>query len=166
MRTVPSAPVCGLVAGAAIALVACAAQPPQPAAHAPAAEAAGGGLGAADPRRNDITVLWEEIREFRRQAGLAAEPRFTRDHPAIVESSVEDLRVCPSDPRPEDATCQDVCTLKEHICDNAEDICRIASDLGDDAWADQKCQSAKASCKEATEKCCGCAARDAAAMAP
>ena len=52
--------------------------------------------------------------------------------------------------------CADVCELGSAICENAEDICAIAAELGDDAWAKDKCDSAKASCREAQERCCQC----------
>jgi hypothetical protein len=51
-------------------------------------------------------------------------------------------------------SCQDVCTLSDSICDNAESICELAAELPGDAWASEKCDSAKASCKRATERCC------------
>ena len=53
-------------------------------------------------------------------------------------------------------TCNDVCTIAENICENAAAICRISDELENDRWADEKCASAKASCKEAKETCCGC----------
>lgn len=64
-------------------------------------------------------------------------------------------RVCEPPPEPS-PSCTDVCNLAEAICDNAGDICRIADELADDYWAKEKCRSAKASCKEAKEHCCGC----------
>ena len=59
-------------------------------------------------------------------------------------------------PGPPQARCADVCELGGAICENAEDICAIATELGDDAWAKDKCDSAKASCREAQERCCQC----------
>jgi hypothetical protein len=53
-------------------------------------------------------------------------------------------------------TCSDTCTLADSICDNANDICKIAAELGDDAYAKGKCASGQASCKAAHDRCCGC----------
>jgi hypothetical protein len=64
-------------------------------------------------------------------------------------------------PTPPIPRCTDVCELGTAICDNAEDICAIAAELGDDAWARDKCDSAKASCREAQEGCCECHRREA-----
>ncbi|MGE0870138.1 MAG: hypothetical protein AB7P03_16355 [Kofleriaceae bacterium] len=53
--------------------------------------------------------------------------------------------------------CTDTCKLAESICSNAGKICQIAKDLGDnDAYANGKCISGKASCDAAKQKCCGC----------
>ena len=58
-------------------------------------------------------------------------------------------------------TCDDVCSLADAICDNAEAICTIADELGkDDDFAQDKCTSAKASCREAKQKCCGCSSEN------
>jgi hypothetical protein len=53
-------------------------------------------------------------------------------------------------------TCGDTCTLADAICDNAGEICKIAEELGDDAYAKGKCASGQASCKAAHDRCCGC----------
>jgi hypothetical protein len=69
------------------------------------------------------------------------------------------------DPRPSDdpackkseaATCKDHCALGDSICDSAAKICKIAGELGNDAWANGKCNDGEASCKKSREKCCGC----------
>jgi hypothetical protein len=144
----PSAAVLGLLTGAAIAfgLVACAGtQRPE----------------APDVRRNEILQYLGQIQEWRREAGWSVDPAIPLNHPGLLKRSVPEIRVCPNDPDPDDATCQDTCKLKDAICDNAEKICDLADELGeDDSWASDKCKSAKASCKEATEKCCDCAAKE------
>ncbi len=50
--------------------------------------------------------------------------------------------------------CEDVCKLSTSICDNASSICTLADQLPGDAWAAERCASAKASCRRATERCC------------
>ncbi len=50
--------------------------------------------------------------------------------------------------------CADVCKLSDSICDNAGSICELAAQLPGDAWADERCGAAKASCKRATDRCC------------
>ena len=159
------APLVGLAAGALIAaVIAACAQAPAPQSAAPEAAVAGD-VTAGDPRRYEIMELWGQIRTWRKDSGWAVEPAIPLNHPGILHKAVKDIRVCPMDPDPDDATCQDTCRLKDAICDNADSICRIAQDLGEDAWAAEKCQSAKASCKEATQKCCACAATEPTAPA-
>ncbi len=50
--------------------------------------------------------------------------------------------------------CEDVCKLSTSICDNAESICELAAQLPGDAWAEERCGAAKASCKRAQDRCC------------
>ena len=66
------------------------------------------------------------------------------------------MRICPDEYEPVTEECQDVCSLAGAICENADSICRIAGELPGDTWAEGKCDSAKASCKEAKERCCSC----------
>lgn len=118
--------------------------------------------GAAAPRawpdqqgrRNEITVLWAQIREWRREAGMHVEPDAAQVMAMSRMSVSSAARTCvpPSAPR---GACGDVCSLGDAICDNAESICSIADELAD-AWAREKCDSAKASCREARERCCRC----------
>jgi hypothetical protein len=106
-------------------------------------------------RRNEITALWAQIRDWRREGGMDVEP----DEGAVMAmkrmSVSTAARACalPASPR---KACGDVCDLGDAICDNAESICGIADDLGNDPWARDKCDSAKASCREAQERCCRC----------
>ena len=100
------------------------------------------------------TALWTQIRDWRREAGLRVEP----SPEAMLEMRGRNLkeaqRVCP-DTHPITKTCEDICSLADAICDNAEAICEIADKLGkDDHQAQDKCTSAKASCKEAKQRCC------------
>ncbi len=106
-------------------------------------------------RKNDIRALWVQIRQWRQQdLKLASEPTPFSSAPS---TPIKELRSCIETKRSSKSdTCADTCRVKDAICDNADDICRIADELGDDAWAKEKCQSAKASCKEAKEQCCGC----------
>ena len=53
--------------------------------------------------------------------------------------------------------CTESCTLKDSICKNAGRICEIASQLGgNDAYANDKCNSGTASCDAAKQRCCSC----------
>jgi hypothetical protein len=132
-------------AGIAMAIAACA-----------AGKSAAPAMERRDPK-DEIKEKLREISDWRVEQGLAREPS-----PGLIQNMrpipFNKLRVCPDDPNPGTEPCRDVCGLKEKICENAEEICRIAGEIGDDAWANAKCDSAKASCKEATEKCCSCAA--------
>jgi hypothetical protein len=108
----------------------------------------------AQARRNEITVLWAQIRDWRREGGMEVEP----DDQAVVAMSRMSVstaaKVCVQ-PRAAKGACGDVCDLGDAICDNAESICAIADEL-DDPWARDKCDSAKASCREAQQRCCRC----------
>lgn len=101
-----------------------------------------------------ITALWTQIRDWRREAGMKVDPSpdsMLEMRPRKLE---EAKRVCP-DTHPVTKQCEDICSLADAICDNAEAICDIANKLGkDDHQAQEKCTSAKASCKEAKQRCC------------
>jgi len=109
----------------------------------------------AQARRNEITVLWAQIRDWRREGGMDVEP----DDAAVMAMSRMSVssaaRACAL-PRAPRKACGDVCDLGDAICDNAESICGIADELQDDPWAREKCDSAKGSCREAQERCCRC----------
>jgi hypothetical protein len=107
-------------------------------------------------KHTQISILWAQIRDWRREAHMTLEPSRS------MMASYENLplnqikRVC-TDDHTVPKTCDDVCDLATAICDNAEAICGIADDLGkDDTFAQDKCASAKASCREAKQRCCDC----------
>lgn len=105
-------------------------------------------------KKNEITARLSEIREWRREAGLSLEPHPQAVNQLLMSTIQQAKAVCPNGHAVTE-TCMDVCTLAEHICDNAEQICILADELGkDDAWAQEKCASAKASCREAKQRCC------------
>jgi hypothetical protein len=120
-------------------------------------------LGGDDPRRGEITALSTQIRDWRREAKLPVDPR-REDVIAIAPLSVDQAKhVCP-DAHPVPPSCGDVCSLADAICDNAETICNLADELGkDDKWAQDKCDSAKASCRDAKQRCCNCSETDSKA---
>lgn len=107
-------------------------------------------------KKNEITALWTQIRDWRQEAGMDLEPApktiLAVERRAATKVARE--RLCPANPPP--AACDDVCGLSEAICENAESICGIAAELAPDDWAEQKCNSAKASCREAKQRCCSC----------
>jgi hypothetical protein len=106
---------------------------------------------------DEITRLWNEIREERVAANMSAEPlssNTSRIHPMSVQKIREE-----SEHRdPKTKVCIDTHKLEGSICKNAGRICELASELGNDDWATEKCDSGKASCKEATTKCVDCLA--------
>jgi hypothetical protein len=115
--------------------------------------------GPYDREKDDISELWMQIRGWRVEMGMGAEPRGNAIQQS-VHVPIKKLRLCEQNPKVKTDKCMDVCKLADAICDNAEQICRIASELHDDPWANDKCNSAKASCKEATGQCCECAAKE------
>jgi len=106
-------------------------------------------------KQNQITALWTQIRDWRREAGMDVDPSpvlIAQPPPTVSDAK----RVCP-DNHKVPATCNDICSLADAICDNAEAICGLADELGkQDDFAQGKCTSAKASCREAKQRCCGC----------
>lgn len=111
---------------------------------------------------NEITTLWAQIRNWRREAHMELDPAPLtmsqwrgRTVPEAARVCSEAIRVPPR--------CDDVCSLGDAICDNAERICTLADELGNDHLAQEKCTSAKASCREAKQRCCSCVATDAPA---
>jgi hypothetical protein len=115
-----------------------------------------------DLRKKEIQDLWIQIRDWRVDHQWSAEPTAGMRVPGLLK----DIRRCKEPREPSTDVCQDICTLKDAICDNAQSICRIAGDLSGDSWADEKCKSAKASCQEATEKCCECTAAEPPSTGP
>lgn len=111
---------------------------------------------------DEITALWTQIRDWRREAGLPVEPRH-EDVIASAPKSVQEARhVCPES-HAVPPSCGDVCSIADAICDNTEQICILADELGkDDQWAQGKCSSAKASCRDAKKLCCKCSEDKAA----
>jgi hypothetical protein len=118
------------------------------------AAACGGAPKRTDHRPDEITALWTQIRDWRREAGLPVEPRH-EDVMAYVNTPMKAVEPVCAVGHAVPTTCGDVCSLADAICDNAEQICILADDLGDQ-WSSDKCASAKASCHEAKQRCCKC----------
>ena len=143
-------PAAGVALGAAIAAIVVACEAP------PAVN-----WDAKLSKENEITALWTQIRDWRREAKLGLDPTPTFLFQVRGHTVPEVRRVCP-DAHEVPPRCNDICDLGTAICDNAEAICQIADELGkDDEYAQGKCASAKASCREAKQKCCNCSAAPA-----
>jgi hypothetical protein len=109
-------------------------------------------------KENEITALWTQIRDWRREAHMDLDPAPGIELQMKNRSVPEAKRVCP-EVHEVPPKCNDKCDLSVAICDNAESICRIADELGKgDEYAQEKCASAKASCREAKQRCCNCSA--------
>jgi len=116
-------------------------------------------------KMDQVTALWTQIRDWRREAGMPVEPSPQSLLQMRGRTPNEAKRVCP-DGHAVPKTCDDVCSLADAICDNAEAICGIAAELGkDDHQAQEKCASATASCSEAKQRCCACS-EESTGMAP
>lgn len=153
-RAIYASPVLwGLLLGAAVGLglVACASGPQA----MPTAE--------VELRKKEVQDYWMQIRDWRVDIGLTADP-MGRQGPGPAVPPVR--RKCETTREPSTDTCQDVCNLKDAICDNADSICRIARQLEGDSWAQGKCKSARASCDEARQRCCECTVGEQASAAP
>jgi hypothetical protein len=106
----------------------------------------------------EIDRLYSEIRVFRSDMKLELEPPVTLQNAFRTKSTKEARAVCP-DNHKIPATCDDSCRLSSHICENSELICKIADELGPQDRAQEKCTSAKASCREAKQRCCDCSVK-------
>jgi len=106
---------------------------------------------------NEITTLWAQIRGWRHEAHMDLDPEPGTMHQWSGRSVPEAARVCSQSVR-QPKRCDDICSIGEAICDNAERICTLADELGNDQLAQDKCTSAKASCREAKQRCCTCIA--------
>ncbi|MBA3456248.1 MAG: hypothetical protein H0T42_24320 [Deltaproteobacteria bacterium] len=107
-------------------------------------------------KRNEISNLWTQIRGWRHEAKMDLDPPATFISVVRSQSARDAARVCKAHVT-EPATCSDICSIADAICDNAEAICGLADELGkNDSFAQEKCTSAKASCREAKQRCCGC----------
>jgi hypothetical protein len=107
-------------------------------------------------QHNEVTALWTQIREWRREAHMPLDP--TQQHVfQLAQRTAKEARLTCPEHHEVPRACNDVCNLADDICDNAERICQIADELGkDDDYAQGKCASAKASCREAKQRCCDC----------
>jgi hypothetical protein len=105
-------------------------------------------------KQNEIQALWTQIRDWRLEAGLSVD-QPPSELIGIAPKTVKQVQqVCPEN-HAVPAACSDVCSLADAICDNAEQICILSDELGkQDTWAQDKCTSAKGSCREAKKKCC------------
>ena len=101
---------------------------------------------------NEITTLWAQIRGWRREAHMELDPAPLTMHQWRTRTVPEAARVCPESLRAP-PRCDDVCSLGDAICDNAEQICIISGELDDNLWAHDKCTSATASCRELQQLC-------------
>ena len=106
------------------------------------------------PKQDEITALWTQIRDWRREAGLPVDPR-REDVIAIFNTPMKAAEPVCAVGHAIPPTCSDVCSLADAICDNAEQICILADELKDQ-WSADKCASAKASCRDAKQRCCKC----------
>ncbi len=132
------------IAVALVFLVACGGAPPPDT------------LGPKLQKENEITALWNSIRDWRHEHHMNLEPNPT-DVFQVRNQSVPQARAVCTATHEVPAKCGDVCELAGDICDNAETICKIADELGkQDEYAQDKCASAKASCREAQQSCCKC----------
>ena len=147
----------GIVLGLAAALVvACSASPKQAVAPMPAANT-GGAAPMAPPTqdpRGQIQWYSDQIDAQRKQLGMPEAVMAMSTHPA--EASPPHANNDPSCHAGASETCSNMCTLSNSICDNADKICKISDDLGDDEWAAGKCASARSTCDDAHKRCCTC----------
>ncbi|MDQ3333984.1 MAG: hypothetical protein M4D80_02400 [Myxococcota bacterium] len=154
----------GIVLGGLLAVtIGCAAKS-KSAAMAPTTAAEPGAMGGAATPRDEIDRLDQAINDEMGRLSLTrpTPPPLTCSGETCAQqmsgAAVAATAPQPAECRPASTqTCTDSCKLKSSICENAGRICRIASDLGgNDAYANDKCNSGNASCEAAKQRCCSC----------
>jgi len=148
-----------LVAGAAVAIVACAAagsqkaMTPAPASvqGAPRPQTMPTDPHPDDPSHQEITRLASEIDQDSTTLGVPASAH-AMSAPVAPVAPDHDLACAPTGTK-----CTQSCTLSSTICSNAEQICKLADKLAGDEWAQQKCGDARKTCGDANKVCCECA---------
>jgi hypothetical protein len=147
----------GLLLGACCAaLIACASAGKQAAMSPPPSvnDSGAAPMGPRDPRIVDLDRQIEEdlakldIARPRAISPASATPADVG--PTVSAAGDPDCHPGPSD------VCRQSCDLSDAICKASTKICTIAHELGNDAWANDRCASGKASCDTAHAKCCGC----------
>ncbi len=114
--------------------------------------------------RAEIIALWTQIRGWRHEAKMELDPSPQTENSMRGMTVPQAKAVCPEAHEVPPA-CNDVCEIADAICDNAERICDIATELGpSDKLGQEKCESAKASCREAKQRCCQCSEPAKAAL--
>jgi hypothetical protein len=109
-------------------------------------------LASTTAVRNQIEQLDQQIADHRAQLGLATP---TGDE-LVAASTLSADTIAMTCQRATSDTCADVCSLGDSICENADKICDLASQLPGDRWAGERCDAGKATCKVASERCCAC----------
>ena len=143
----------GLLLGVTIAFaIACgaASKSASPPAAVPGAEP----RAMQSPQREEIERLNREIEDS--IAKLAIGPRVPGTDMNPASANVVTPSADPTCKAGTSETCKDICTLGESICKNAKRICEIATELGNDDWANGKCADGVASCDAARKRCCDC----------
>jgi hypothetical protein len=113
------------------------------------------GPHAHDP---EIETLDREIGDALAKMQLARPQVVPGSAPDLAMSSKVNVTAAedPACKRGAGDTCTQSCTLADSICKNAKRICEIASKLGNDPWANDKCTGGTESCRVAHENCCNC----------
>lgn len=157
--------VAGTLVGVAVAgAIACGAATPRTSPpQAPSSAAGANAFPSTTNRKSEIEQLDAAIRADLARMGLP-EPTPAMSTPCTGDACSPQQMGADIKPHAADPTCQpgttdtcrDACKLADAICANASKICTIATDMGDDAWANGKCADGKTSCDNANKRCCGC----------
>jgi hypothetical protein len=156
-------PICVALLGACVLAVACGGVR-KASAPAPAMSRAEGVAPVAGDPRSRIEALDRQIADDMARAqippvaapcsGAACAEAMSRPFATPTPESRQADPQCRPSATP---ACTDTCTLATSICSNQQKICDLAHQLEGDDWAAGKCESARASCKAANDRCCGCA---------
>lgn len=122
---------------------------------APAAASPGGDGMGNDPRAQ-INQLDAQITADLEKLELPRPTTPPMTPPEAMSAGGVQATNDPTCKAPMTPTCGDSCKLADSICENAGRICGLAGQLGNDAWANEKCSSGTASCEAARKRCCNC----------
>jgi uncharacterized protein DUF4157 len=107
------------------------------------------------PKGDSVTRRWNESEPTADSKPDAAKPSAPGTRPTPPTPLVPPAPPG-REPPPSDETCLQAQQLANSICTNAERICKLADELGNDEGAKASCQNARRSCKEAQARMGAC----------
>jgi len=113
----------------------------------------------ASPENQEVARLYDELRHAQTKIS-----NYTNPDPASQSVETENKSTNAGyDFSGQDvasaSSCEEVCTLKENICKNADRICELAKEMEEGKskeWAQTKCTESNETCDQARVRCKNC----------